>query len=91
MARNDIGQISVVAFEAPNIPALADEVQEKLINPNIGKEGYSLNILQQYFFNPGGDNKNYGIMVYYSLDEKKQTEVTHPFNASAADRPRGKK
>lgn len=78
MARNDIGQISVVAFEAPNIPGLADEVQKKLIDPNIKKDGYSLNILQQYFFNPGGDNKNYGIMVYYSLDEKKKPEPSEP-------------
>jgi hypothetical protein len=94
MARNDIGQISVIGLEAESIPALANKVQTELIDVHIQKEGYSLNILQQYFWNPSGDNKNYGQMIYYSLDEKKSTDTspaTHPINAKASDRPRGKK
>lgn len=70
MARNDINQISVVGFEAPSIPELAEKVQTELIDKHIGNKDYSLNILQQYFWNPGGDSKNFGQMIYYSLDEK---------------------
>ena len=90
MARNDINQISVVGFEAPSIPELADKVQTELIDAHVGKKDYSLNVLQQYFWNPSAANENYGQMIYYSLD-KKEDQSTHPINADAKDRPRGKK
>lgn len=71
MARNDLDQVSVVGFDAPTIEDLANIIQTELIDPNIGHADRSLNIMQQFFFNPvSGVSKDYGAMIYYAIQPK---------------------
>lgn len=68
MARNNNDDLSVMGFEGRDIAALADDIQENLIDAHV--ETHMVNIAERYFFQPQFDGAPYTALIFYSLTEK---------------------
>lgn len=68
MARNDLGELSVLGLEANSMPELSDEIQTNLIDKWAGT--HHVQIAERYFHTPQSLGGKYTALIFYVIEEK---------------------
>lgn len=65
--RNKVDELSVMGFDGKTAEEIADQIQEKLINPFVGKN--TVKIAERLFWQPATAEANYGAVIFYIVGE----------------------
>lgn len=65
--RNTPGELNCIGFDGVSAEDIANQIQDKLINENIGK--FQIRIAERLFWQPATPEADYGAVIFYIADE----------------------